>query len=238
MAEFPPPIRLPGQPPLPREPTEPAERRSPAVVDESVDAFGAEDAAAHLSLLVQRVPPTAGRPGGDGLWPPIEAQRDRVHGPAWAPATLMVFGAFGAPSSRPLAQLLAHVRDRHAGTTRVAWRHFPDPDAHPRAAMLALAAEAAAAQGRFWAATRELLKLRHQDPGDVRSALLRADLDPDVTIAIMRAGSGTDRIVEDVASARASGVMFAPTLFIGGERYRGELKPAALSAALGAGDPP
>jgi hypothetical protein len=29
--------------------------------------------------------------------------------------------------------------------------------------------------------------------------------------------------------------MVAPTLFIGDERYRGELKPAALSAALGAG---
>jgi hypothetical protein len=173
----------------------------PDVVDEPIDMFGAEDAATHLALLLERVQPGPGRPDGHGLWPPLAAQRDRIHGPAWAPSTLIVFGAFGAPSSRPLGQLLAHVRDDHVGTTRIAWRHFPDPNAHPRAAMLALAAEAAATRGRFWTATRELLKLRHQDPGDVRSA-------------------------------RTWTPTFAPTLFIGDERYAGELRPAALSAAL------
>jgi len=46
----------------------------------------------------------------------------------------------------------------------VAWRHYPDPVAHPRAGMLALAAEAAAARGRFWALTRELRAQKKQKP--------------------------------------------------------------------------
>ena len=48
----------------------------------------------------------------------------------------------------------------------------------------------------------------------------------------MRAGTGTDRIVDDVASALASGVAFSPALFINGERYDGEPASRAVSAAL------
>jgi hypothetical protein len=42
MPEFPPPIRLPGEPPLAREPYEGDHRHEPpAVVDEAVDLVGA-----------------------------------------------------------------------------------------------------------------------------------------------------------------------------------------------------
>jgi hypothetical protein len=47
----------------------------------------------------------------------------------------------------------------------------------------------------------------------------------------MHAGTGLDRIVDDVASARASFVTFSPALFVNGQQYRGELDPAAVSAA-------
>jgi protein-disulfide isomerase len=49
----------------------------------------------------------------------------------------------------------------------------------------------------------------------------------------MRAGPGADRILADTPSALASGLVFTPALFIDGERYRGELEPEAVSAALG-----
>jgi hypothetical protein len=48
----------------------------------------------------------------------------------------------------------------------------------------------------------------------------------------MRAGTGADRIVDDVASAMGSGVAFSPALFLNGERYPGELDAAAVSAAV------
>jgi protein-disulfide isomerase len=53
----------------------------------------------------------------------------------------------------------------------------------------------------------------------------------------MRAGTGADRISADVASASASGVTFWPALFVNGERFEGELDPAAVSAALEAVPP-
>jgi hypothetical protein len=233
--ESPRPVRLPGEPPLPREPHERHHHESPDVVDEAVDFFGAEAAAAQLVERLDQVSPAAGQLAADGrrlLSPPFVADRDRIDGSAWAQSTLVVFGAFGTPSSRPLGDLLTSLRERHVSTVRVAWRHYPDPAAHPRAAILALAAEAGASLHRFWPIAHELLRLRHDDPRDLHTALLRAGLDPRRTLEAMHAGTGVDRIVDDVASARASGVMFSPSLFVNGEQYRGELDPSAVSTAL------
>jgi hypothetical protein len=44
-------------------------------------------------------------------------------------------------------------------------------------------------------------------------------------------------LVADTASALAGGVVLTPALFIDGERHRGELEPAAVSAALEANGP-
>jgi 2-hydroxychromene-2-carboxylate isomerase len=233
MPEFPPPIRLFGEPPLPAEPyDEPRPVETP--VDDA-DRFGAEEAAARLTARLAQVQPAASQLAGDGsplLSPPFSLARDHFEGPVSAGATLVVFGAFGTPASRPLGRVIERVRARHMATARIAWRHFPDAGAHPHAVMLALAAEAAAARGRFWALTRELLSLRHDDPVDLHAALLRAGLDPERTLDAMRAGTGEDRIADDVASAMASGVAFSPALFLNGERYTGELDAAAVSAAV------
>jgi protein-disulfide isomerase len=206
-----------------------------AVVDEEVDLFGAERAATRLAERIEAVQPGAVRLGDDGrplLSPPFALGRDRVEVRASAPSTLVVYGAYATPWSRSLGAVLASIRERHPATVSVAWRHYPDPDAHPRALIFALAAEAAAARGRFWALTRELLQLRRHDPVDLHAAMLRASLDPTSMIQTMRAGTGADRIVADVGSALESGVTAAPALFVDGVRYEGELNPAAVSAAL------
>jgi hypothetical protein len=232
---FPRPIRLPGEPEPPRAVPEERRHSAPEIVDEPIDAYGAEAAAAALAERLAQVRSSAMRVAQDGrglLGPPFTPGRDRVDGPRWARSTLVVFGAHGTPSSRLVGRLLAGIRSRDPATVAIAWRHFPNPIAHPRAAVLALAAEAAGAQGRFWAMTRELLSARHHDPADLSAAMVRAGLDPARTLGAMRAGIGADRIVADTASALASGVVFTPALFIDGERYRGELEPEAVFAAL------
>jgi hypothetical protein len=209
----------------------------PVVPDDDLDVFGAEAAAARLSRRLAEIEPAPTRFDEDGrarLTPPFSAARDRVDGPPWA-RTLVVFGAHATPWSRRLADLLASVRDRYRTTVRVVWRHDPDPATHPRAVIFALAAEAAAPHARFWALTRELLRLRHFDPPDLHAAIVRAGLYGGDILAAMRAGAGSDRIAEDVASARASAVDAAPALFIDGLRYAGELDRAPLWAALDAG---
>jgi hypothetical protein len=234
--EFPPPIRLPGEPAAPAEPYTSRSRADvPDVVDEDSDLFGVEDVAARVAERLARIEPHAGRIAAVGeivLAPPLAPGHDRVAGPAAGRTTLVVFGAHGTPSSRSLGAVLEAVRQRHPATVGVAWRHYPDPVAHPRAVVLALAVEAAARAGKFWTLTRELLRLRHDDPGDLHRAIVRSSLDPARVLGAMRVAAGEDRIAEDVASALASGVTAAPALFIAGERYRGEVRPAPVLAAI------
>jgi hypothetical protein len=232
---FPRPVRLFGQVEPPREAPEQARRETPAIVDEAIDTYGAEAAAAALTERLERVRAGAVRVADDGLdvlSPPFAPDGDRIDGAPFARATLVVFGAYGTPSSRQLGRVLALMRRLHPATVQIAWRHHPDPAAHPHAVMLALAAEAAAGRGRFWALTRELLSARHHDPLSLDAAMVRAGLDPAATAADMRAGAGADRIVADTTSALASGVTYTPALFIDGERYRGDLEPEAVSAAF------
>jgi hypothetical protein len=129
---FPPPIRLPGQPELPREVPEERRYAQPKIVDEPIDAYGAEAAAADLAERLEQVRSGALRVTDDGvdlLAPPFTPGRDRVDGPQWARSTLVVFGAHATPSSRLVGRVLAAIRTRDPATVAIAWRDFPDPAA-------------------------------------------------------------------------------------------------------------
>jgi hypothetical protein len=205
------------------------------IVDD-IDGTLAVEAAARLSERLAQMRDAAVVPaaGETELTPPFSAARDHYQGRAPGLATLLVYGAYGTPASRSLGRILEHVREEHPSTVCVAWRHLPDPPTATWPALLALAAEAGAARGHFWAITRELLAMRHDDADDLHRALLRAGLDPRRAVDAMGAGVGADRIAEDVASAVASGVETAPALFLNGGRYRGELDHVAVSAAIAA----
>jgi protein-disulfide isomerase len=166
------------------------------------------------------------------LTPSLDLSRDHIEGPRWASASLLVFGSYGTPASRRLGALLQQLREEHPATLRVAWRHLPEPQRHPRTAGLALAAEAAAAEGRFWTMHRELLAMRHDDPEDLHAAARRAGVDFYRLLDHMRAGVGADRVVSDLESAAASGAVTVPTLFVNGERFSGRLGAATVWAAL------
>jgi hypothetical protein len=203
-------------------------------IDGALDALGAEQAALTLANRIRALRPAPARFAGGGralLTPTLSGARDHIDGPERT-ASVVVFGAFGTPAGRPLGQLLERLRQAHPASLCVAWRHFPDPDAHPHATGLALAAEAAATEARFWPMTRELLELRHDDPRDLHAAARRAGVDFDRLLALMRAGAGADRVLRDVESAFASGVAASPALFVNGERFAGELDADAVWAAL------
>lgn len=197
-------------------------------IEDAID----DEAVAALALRIEAV---RSRPAPDGLaalTPPLSDSRDHIDGPEWAPASLVVFGSYGTPASPSLGGLLRQLREAHPASLRVAWRHLPDPERHPGPAALALAAEAAAGEGRFWALHRELVIMRHSDLEDLHAAARRAGVDFYRLLDRMRAGIGAARVIADVESALASAVGSAPALFVNGERYSGELDAAAISAAL------
>ncbi len=144
-------------------------------------------------------------------------------------AEVIVFWDYLTPAAAELASALAEVRAARA--IREAAMQLPVADARPLSFIAALAAEAARAQGKFWAVHDSFLS---RPPTDEGAVLAAAELvgDPDRFRSAVASGTGRDRILNEIRLARASGVHGVPTAFIGGIPYEGALDAAALAAAL------
>src|SRR5919197_2674329 len=101
------------------------------------------------------------------LTPPLSAE-DHVAGPDRAELELVMYGDFQCPYCTAAYPILRRVRDQLGPRLLFAFRHFPLREIHPDAERAAEAAEAAAAQGAFWA--------MHDRMYESGGALSRADL--------------------------------------------------------------
>lgn len=118
------------------------------------------------------------------------------------------YGDYECPYCARTDMLLAGAR-----ATRV-FRHFPVVSKHPRARVLAHAAEAAASQGAFWEMHDSLFGDQgHLDDPHLweRARLLGLDLDR--FEADRRSDEVAARVERDFRSGIAGGVMKTPALF-------------------------
>lgn len=75
---------------------------------------------------------------------------DHCRGAPQATITIVEYGDFASQACRAAEPAVRMVLAAHPATVRLIFRHFPVELAHPLALMAAQAAEAAAAQGKFW----------------------------------------------------------------------------------------
>ncbi|MBF6599584.1 MAG: Na+/H+ antiporter NhaA [Dehalococcoidia bacterium] len=156
------------------------------------------------------------------LDPPVDAGRDHVRGRAAAQLTLAEYGDFECPFCSGATGIIADLADRLGDDFRYVFRHLPLTDVHPHAELAAQAAEAAAAQGRFWE-MHDLLFL-HQDQlelPDLVGYAARLGLDVERFARELESGQHLARIRQDVLSAEESGARGTPTFFIGSRRHTG-----------------
>ncbi|MGE3289090.1 MAG: Na+/H+ antiporter NhaA [Pseudonocardia sp.] len=173
------------------------------------------------------------------LDPPVDPERDHIRGPVDAPLTLVEFSDFECPFCGRATGVVEELRARFGPRLRYVFRHLPLVDPHPHAELAAEAAEAAAAQGRFWE-MHDLL-FHHQDRLRAADLLAHAEavgLDVERFARDLGSGLHAARVREDAASAEASGVEGTPTFFINGVRHTGPTDTASLAAALGDPGPP
>jgi protein-disulfide isomerase len=129
---------------------------------------------------------------------------------------VVVYGDYECPFCAAL-----DVRVRGA-PLRIAFRHFPVRGSHPRAFAAACAAEAAAAQGAFWAMHDALFddQGRLEDPHLwARAEALGLDLAR--FEADRRSPPVAAAVTESFRSGVRAGVATTPTLFLDGERHPG-----------------
>jgi protein-disulfide isomerase len=155
--------------------------------------------------------------------PPL-TDDDHVRGDPDAPLAIM-YADFACPHCA-----VAHLRLRDAGL-RVAFRHFALKAKHPRAPVLAAAAEAAALQGAFWPMHDALYadQGRTDDPHLwARATALGLDLDR--FEEDRRSEAVQQRVKRDVRAAVRAGAATTPTLWIAGERHDGAPSAAILNS--------
>src|SRR6185295_4761629 len=88
-------------------------------------------------------------------------ERDHAIGPATAPVTLVEYGDYECPYCRRADPVVRRIRQELGDRLRFVFRNYPQNSVHPHASEAAMAAEAAAAQGKFWPMHDELYD--HQD---------------------------------------------------------------------------
>ena len=165
------------------------------------------------------------------LIPPVDPEHDHVRGPPDASVTVVEYGDFQCPYC---GQAEPAVRDLIADTDLLyVWRHLPLTDVHPQAQLAAEAAEAAAAQGKFWE-MHDLL-LAHQDRLRIMDLIRYAEqlgLDQERFHDDLMGHVHQERVAQDVESADLSGVSGTPTFFINGRRHYGAYDLPTLNAAV------
>jgi protein-disulfide isomerase len=125
----------------------------------------------------------------------------------------------------------AHLILKELPITRV-FRHFPVTSKHPRARVLAAAAEAAGLQGKFWEMHDSLLEDQgHLDDPHLWERAERLGLDLERFEADRRAAPVAERVESDFRSGIRAGVATTPTQFVRGAAFPG-VPGASLRDAL------
>jgi protein-disulfide isomerase len=155
------------------------------------------------------------------LTPPV-SEADHSAGPDDAPVTLVEYGDYECPYCGMAHPVVKRAQRELKTQLRFVFRNFPLAEAHPHARVAAQAAEAAAAQGKFWEMHDMLFE--HQDALELEDLVGYAEsigLDTVQFARDLEAETFAKRVRDDFRSGVKSGVNGTPTFFINGARYDG-----------------
>jgi len=161
------------------------------------------------------------------------SERDHSQGPSTAAVTLVQYGDYECPYTRQSTTVVRAIQQQLRDQLRFVFRNFPLTEIHPHALHAALAAEAAAAQGKFWQMHDSIFHHQHTlEDANLEQFAEAVGLDLQQYARAMAEHHALARIEEDVAGGERSGVQGTPTFFINGVLYRGSWEYDALLAAL------
>src|SRR6266581_770511 len=166
------------------------------------------------------------------------SERNHHQGPATAAVTLVQYGDYECPYTRLSTTIVRAIQQQLGEQLRFVYRNFPLTEIHPHALHAALAAEAAAAQGKFWQMHDSIFHHQHTlEDSDLEQFAEAVGLDMQPFARALADQRSLSRIEEDLQSGIRSGVRGTPTFFINGVLYRGSWEQDALLAALQAASP-
>ena len=167
--------------------------------------------------------------------PAVVSPGDHVLGEPDVSVTVVEYGDYECPYCAAAAPGLRRLVEESDGQVRLVFRHFPLADRHPYALTAALAAEAAGAQGAFWALHDRLFARQERlDDTALRAYAEELGLDGDRVTGAAAQPFG-DKVEADFAAGLAAGVGGTPTVFIDGRLFDGRMELGALRRAVSDG---
>lgn len=161
------------------------------------------------------------------------AAADHVLGDAHAKLTLLEYGDYESPACMRAEPRVQRLIAAYPGRLCLVYRHFPMMEDHANAELAAEAAEAAAAQGRFWPMHRLLFaKAHHLTPAALAGHAQTLGLDMNRFNAELADRIYTQRVQEHRRAGEHSGLRATPTFFLNGRRVDVSSGLEALDAAV------
>lgn len=161
---------------------------------------------------------------------------DHVLGVKHAKLTLLEYGDYECPAcirAEPRVQHLIHKHLGYQGQLCFVFRHFPLVEVHANAEMAAEAAEAAAAQGRFWPMHHLLFAPPHRLDLEALTGHAQAiGLDMNRFKAEIAGHIYTQRVYEHRRAGEQSGLRTTPAFFLNGQPVDVSLGFERLEEAL------
>jgi len=164
--------------------------------------------------------------------------QDHSQGVLSAAVVLVMYGDYQCPRSATVYKLIKIIRQELTvsfGEDYLCFifRHFPQTQIYPHDQRAAQAAEAAAAQGKFWLMSDTLFAHQQRlENGYLIEYANDLELDIPQFLKELSKQVHVDRINEHIKSGIDSGVTTAPALFINGIRYTGHWKMTELITAI------
>jgi len=149
---------------------------------------------------------------------------DHVRGLADAPVTILEYGDFECPYCRGAFRDVRMLADQHPAEIRFVFRNYPIPELHPHAEQAAEAAEAAAAQGKYWEMHDLLLQpYSHLDTDSLVTYAEVIGLDIPRFRRDLTDRAYAARIISDIEEGRRNGVNATPKFYVDGQRVDGKV---------------
>lgn len=172
------------------------------------------------------------------LAPEVDPEHDHVRGPEDAVLTVVEYLDFECPFCARATGMWQDLKTHFDGRIRYVVRHLPLDDVHPHARGAAIAAEAAARQGRFWEMHDVLFANQSAlEAADLRRYAEQLGLDLERYDEDVADEALAKRVDKHARSAHDSGARGTPTFFLNGTRHRGPHDARTMIAALEAWEP-
>ncbi len=147
----------------------------------------------------------------------------------------MEYGDYQCPYCGAAYPIAKQIQRRFVDKPCFVFRNFPLAQIHPYAGVAAEAAEAAAAQNKFWEMHDYLYENQDALTPQLIAGARLLGLDVERFTDDLRRHAYAERVREDFLSGVRAGVNGTPTFFINAVRHKGSLDFDTLSEAINAG---